>query len=988
MNIDYNFDSFINSNPIILKFKDVSKIIKFQNKIVQQTNKTKKNVVDIFETVNIDQSLLTCTTKDNETTFDHLILFANTPINLIIKLLSSVLKVSLIDVSIKFKQNFKVPFNVYSNYLCIGRNPLELIINSNFKSEYMDYTTDFLKWYTLNYDYILNNIINNPDKNIFKCNHNFTTYEIVFYPKSSRICDLVELFNFHYTEYKFKRVIIHDSNLCMYHNDDKVQYIKNSKTYSVNTKHIIPKQNTLTLMYLCDISDEICLESIDIYRDTTFKLNFIVSHNITLDDFNSIVDTYLKKSLNELFEMLMIGYTSYGISTKLTIDDYYQMPGKFDSTYLIKNISSKNINQLKKLLTLDDIVSRFSSNTSLAIMSFTFINESLIYQFNNNYINKETINDNMTKINLLPEIHFTFGDNNLTIFCNKFYSIDELIFILSFTIPLLDFNPDNNKQQNESVEEQILDRVKNIPVKQNLKQLVATDPELFAPRVVGKNPRAYSALCQSKEQRPGIISSSEYEVLKLTHLNSIMKLQNQTYPDQTLYLLCPYESYPILNFHHFNNQKCIVRCTTKQANISQFMTCSKELNAEVLNITTSFNHQSQSIIKFNDNLPHRRQCYLPSELSFLSDFVCSNVNDTIENNEPWEDYLKRIYGCVPLIIKRDSETRTYEILTNYDFNNNFIYTLIIQPSNNPYIHYKLTNINTSQLLIVQNYPELKNFFLSVQKYDNKNTIWMTYINNLFGLNLDLEKSIYTFIDELVKLKYRPVIKFNSIVGFVYDNSIFYLVPQIYLLVNDAYKASYILGAIRDNIFKYPSISKFKLSENDKYCLDITTNKITGIFWNSENLMLCEPIESDPTFNTIIFDTSKYIEFILLENSAETIKPKNRMDEDSLIYKIILMMLKRFWYLNKSQDDLKVNFLKYINEFGIITNQETMIVKKTSKLINIYETKINKKSFDEGLKMIIFDYEIIDDLLFEVYESELKLPYDEDKEVIIKKYFIC
>ena len=992
MNIDFKFESYINTNPIVLKFKDVTKIIKFQNTQIKQTNKNKKTI-DIFDTVNIDKTLLSTTIKDNEITFDKLVLYANTPINLLIKLLSSVLKVSLINISIKLKQSFKVPFNVYSSYLCVGKDSLELDINDVFKSEYADYSDDFLKWYSLNNDFI-NNI--DTTKQPFKTNHNFTTYEIVFYPKSKRFCDLLELFNLHYTAFKFKRVIIHDSNLCTYNNDEKVQYIKNLKTYSVNTKHVIGKQNTLTLMYLCDVSDEICLESIDIYHDSTFKLNFIVSHNLTLDEFNEIINDYFNKSLDDLFEMLMIAYTTYSHEAKLkklTIKDYFQMPGKFDSTYLIKNVKAKNIDKIKKLLTLDGIVSRFSSNTSLAIMSFAFINESLIYQFNNNFINKETINDNMTKINLLPEIHFTFGDNDLTIFCNKFYSIDELIFILSFTIPLIDYGNDiDDNDNNDSIENKILNRVKNIPVKQNLKQLVATDPELFAPRVVGKNPRAYSALCQSKEQRPAIISNSEYEILKDKYPESIMKLQNQTYPEQALYLVCPYETYPILNFHHFNNQKCIVRCTTKQTNISQFITCSKDLNAEVLSINTSFNHQSQSIIRFNDNLPKGRQCYLPTELSFLSDFVCVNVYDLpASQGETWQEYIKRVYGYVPLIIKRNTENKTYEVLTNYDFDSNFNYTLIIQPSDNPHTFYYLNNVINNKLLLIQEYKTLKEFFVSISKYDNKNIIWMTFINKLFGLNINIDNGIYVFMSEIENKGYRPVVKFGYIVGFVNLNEIFYLVPQIHLLINNPYKADYVLKCIQDGIFKYPDITKFELSDNDKYCLDITTNKITGIFWNSQNLMLCNVPDDSVKItksNTIIYDTSKYIEFILLENSIEHIKAKNRVDEFTLIYKVALMLLKRFWYYNKSDDNLKARFLNYVNEFGILTTNETLLVKKTSKLINIYESKINKKAFEDSLNKIVFDYEIIDDLLFDVYEVELKLPHDEDKEVITKKYFIC
>ena len=57
----------------------------------------------------------------------------------------------------------------------------------------------------------------------------------------------------------------------------------------------------------------------------------------------------------------------------------------------------------------------------------------------NQHIFTATPNENMTKINIIPEIHFTFSGSNLTIFCNKFYSIAELKFELSFILPLIDY---------------------------------------------------------------------------------------------------------------------------------------------------------------------------------------------------------------------------------------------------------------------------------------------------------------------------------------------------------------------------------------------------------------------------------------------------------------------------------------------------------------------------------------------------------------------
>ena len=283
----------------------------------------------------------------------------------------------------------------------------------------------------------------------------------------------------------------------------------------------------------------------------------------------------------------------------------------------------------------------------------------------------------MTKINIIPEIHFTFSGSNLTIFCNKFYSLDELKFELSFILPLIDYgNIAKEMDENVSPVDVILIRLRSIPVKQNLKQLIAADPELFGPRKVSRNYRAYSALCQNKEQRPSIITNKEYEILKESIPNSVIKLRNQTFPDQYINIACPYEKFPILNFHHFNNQKCIVRCTTKQTNPGQYNNCASELGANILQ-TSHLTYQSNNIIKYNDNLPLSRYCFLPQELQeIFSDYVCINFR-TINKETDMKDYVRRVFKAMTLIIRRNNINKEYEIISDFDSTNNIKYALII-----------------------------------------------------------------------------------------------------------------------------------------------------------------------------------------------------------------------------------------------------------------------------------------------------------------------
>ena len=557
--LDFKIESFINTNPIIIKFKNCTKTIIFTNKPKRIADTTNKK--DIFAKTSTFKPTIT-TSKD--TTKIDMCLYANSKLPELIQFLGSVLQASIIDINLPLSKNIKdFPFLTYSSYLCVGKEPLILESKSDFTPNFSDYSEDYLKWYVSINNYIYNIIERSESKKSplqsITFTHNISNIEMICYCTKPVYLDIIELFNYHNTCYKFKRVVIHDIKLDEFYNNTKVQYIKNSKTYGVSTKHVEAKQNTLTINYLFPISEEICLDTIDILHDGTFKLNFNINSNISEKQMMETIGKYIKENIETLFDDLLIKFAIYPEHEEdlnLSIKDYRITSSKFKAVYLIPDIDPKNIKKINTILSLQGAESRFASNTSISLISYPFKNENIIYNLYNQYKSYKVINENMTKINIIPEIHFTFSGSNLTIFCNKFYSIQELTFELSFILPLIDYaNMSKTLDEGLNPTDTILKRLRNIPVKQNLKQLVTIDPELFGPRKVSKNYRAYSALCQIKEQRPSIITDKEYNVLSKTIPDSVIKLTNQTFPEQDLYIACPYERFPILNFHHFNNQK-------------------------------------------------------------------------------------------------------------------------------------------------------------------------------------------------------------------------------------------------------------------------------------------------------------------------------------------------------------------------------------------------------------------------------------------------
>jgi hypothetical protein len=540
----------------------------------------------------------------------------------------------------------------------------------------------------------------------------------------------------------------------------------------------------------------------------------------------------------------------------------------------------------------------------------------------------------------------------------------------------------------------ILERLRNIPVKQNLKQLIAADQELFGPRKISKSSRAYSALCQIKEQRPSLITDAEFEILQKEIPDSIIKLQNQTFKNQILNLCCPYDEYPVLNFHHYEKQKCIVRCTTKQTNIDQYNLCAKDLGVELIT-SSKLAHHSQSIIKYTDNLPIGRTSYLPPELqAIFPDYVLQNIELYYDKTtrEPIFQRFKRLYNAIPLIVRRNSINETYELKTDYDENQTlYKYILVLEPETNPNLKYIFVHNILSKFLFISDSKILQDFFKSVQKHSNANNNLFTLLNKILHLDIDLHNNVNNFLSEIVKNDFKIVLHETSVVGFVKitnNKDVFYITPRITIVNNDPgsyFKDDYVMKCIKDGTIIFPLITEYKLDKKDKYCYDIMSNKITGIFWDyngTEELTMTQPYELDDlTANYKIFDTSSYINLLLSSDIIDYIKSKNKLSASNVLNKITKMMLKRFIYLglndNSDESILKEKFIKLLNDYNLLVDTETILIKKTSLLYDIYKSRINKKEYEKFLNdnCVLFDKESIDLMVFDIIKDEMKLNCD-------------
>ena len=142
----------------------------------------------------------------------------------------------------------------------------------------------------------------------------------------------------------------------------------------------------------------------------------------------------------------------------------------------------------------------------------------------------------------------------------------------------------------------------------------------------------------------------------------------------------------------------------------------------------------------------------------------------------------------------------------------------------------------------------------------------------------------------------------------------------------------------------------------------------------------------------IYDTSNYMELLLNESQIDKIKLKNKLGQESILKKIMIRMLKRFIEVRNegfdiNEDKLKKEFIDFCKNFGILVKDDTELVKKTSLMYDLYNTKINISEFEKWLddSKITFD-ENLDNILYEDVIYNLKMNCD-DEEMITAKQFI-
>lgn len=936
MSSKLNIKDFININPIIIKCdKEIINTIEFDN-----STKIEKESDNIFDTsTNNIQS-----EKKGDKIIVKGCLFINTPLNYLLEFIGSLTNLDLSGIEIETEKNKSYKnINLLTEYVCVGTK--QLVINVLNKKEIMNgSSSNYTEWYNNNLNYITKSF----DYPRYDYNNLISNVEFIKY--NDGYCDIISIFN-SISSLDFENITLHSDSVNNFKNTPKKLYIKHNEINEINTKHIYFNQNSLNIITNIDVNDFINLEQIVVLNNGTVKLMFQIfkylSRNEIIDNINKFINS---DKFKELYTKTLIKqYTYKSDNNKF---EFY----RFKTSILFNDVDLKIINEIKSNIAPLMLKSRFSSNTSISLFVQQFYSYKSLYEIN---VNNLTSNSTVLSLLYKPEVHLTLSDNQLSVFFNKFYDYDEYTFYLKLLLYSIKYNPVNISDKLDF--KSIIQRVQNIPIKQNIKQLTNTDPILFGPRDLPNSTRSYSALCQDKKERPSIISENEYKVIYAQDPKRAIKLKNQTF-NKDLYLVCPYDDNSVINFHYYHNQKCIIKCAGKRNKMNQFIYCSKQLDVEDEALEKNDNTQSK-IYNFTDNLFVGYLSYLPLEfINIIPNGLCINASEI--TNENIFKFIKINYESDFIIIEYDKDNSKINIVENTYNPKTSKYVILFIKSPNKNNLYVVINENYTPINIL-NYPNLLDI-ININRYnDNLEIIERILSTNKYSKDDTLED----YLNKISK-DYQIIVIEGYIIGFL-KKDILYITPKVRYITDKNVDTSLILSLIESKKIKYPKLSDISVNNGDYYCFDLENELVCGVFIKNGNyyhllLTKTEKLNSDH-YPIKYGSVSNYVHDLLKPKDIEVI------DTDYLILKsyplnfIFKQMFKKYCYDNPNNIN-KEDFMKYYSK--ILTKSPTNFKNINWRTFDLEETTINQDEFEKFISKYIINEELYYNIIQEDYNLDV------------------
>lgn len=764
-----------------------------------------------------------------------------------------------------------------------------------------------------------NNITSYP----MKMNVSTIKISCIYNKLNTPTVDIAKLFNIHTTTGDntiFSKVYCQSRTVDKFmYNKRPLQFVKTNADSNHVFKGVVPMYNTCVLYYGKDIFDGIVLQRIEILESNV--INLIFTNTNTSMDVNRLCE-FLKEWMTDnrrsIFKKVKISDCVYDLD--FNWENYIPVfNGITASMYLQVGTLGKRHNPADEIDNLADILiqerclKKFQTRSSLQFNCYSFFGPGIIAQTNYLLSFHEFLTNIILFKELAPMVHVGIdGMDDIMVQVSNASNIAELLHTFAFTLGNFSVLKENLGTSNITVSNTMsLESIRARSTKYGkklLKILESIDPRLFGPRKIGKKTRAYSGLCQKNKQRAVPITQAEYEYLKKIVPDSVADLQNQTYPDQRICLFCPFKEYDFLNYHFFPNQLCIVRCTTKPSNRTQYNYCTKSLGVKD-SVQIQNRYENQTIMLYNPLISPGRRCRLPNE---WKDVLVNYVLYKPKLNMSIDNWCETMFNKEPFIIRRDPVNMTYQILSEYDIRNDYILIFQSEISNDYFVVVDGDDTNITPLLFSDN-DIVKKFF---EDHSTKTADFYSFFNFIERLLPKLPSNKFNYVKisdmynnsihdiitqcrKIYNLKY--IVSKNLIMGIIYKDKI-YICPKMFWIFDSIDSIWTIplfkcIEEYKQGSLKLPVIGvDIPSGLITKYYKDYTTKKITSIELLSAQSTPTEPLDTPLTDKPVIIYDGKTQLMNMLNINVDKVNEGRNIGQYEMYMNIVLNWL--YMYLNE------------------------------------------------------------------------------------------
>ena len=531
--------------------------------------------------------------------------------------------------------------------------------------------------------------------------------------------------------------------------------------------------------------------------------------------------------------------------------------------------------------------------------------------------------------------------------------------------------------------------------KKTIKTLQQADPVLFDTVKVNNQQIPYSSIVSRSYQRPYIVTNSEYEYLNTVVPNSVTRIQNQTYPEQSMNLFCAFEEYGTINFKNING-RCIPFCSSKFINSNVFNNCMISLNGSTEERDTSRTLSNLSV--YNPNADYSTITDIPQELIDIIPNVyayrpfLTDVNKIVQ-------YCDDMYGLYPVIIYREvsetDNTISYKLLTTRTADKYTVLTMIDSEAPD-----RVSIFVNQRSIYNKNIATKPNEIIFNKKVyapcvSEENIMLRDLVDNAWGLNAEIF-AFYNTLKWLLKsidptFRYNNseinknclfIVKNNIVIGVIYK---MYFVPTLHVkysidFVNCIHRTKRIINEIEyrlgvlplymiehtafeqnksmqswseDGMVKLIPLSVLNTKYINEYYLDFTTKEVIGVSFNKVFVPVKPEIPQKPLEKAVYVDkytitlnfTGNLLNRDLLEKHKKILNKITR-----LIDEIIYLCVKNHRFrtdITKTNivyeyTDKKIyDIMRYVVGFN---NKTSIVSAGRSNYINVFESAVEEKEF--------------------------------------------